>query len=997
MVEILQNLYRNFYNESNPSPESTSKELMDFYKYPESVFAALEILQSTAEYRVKFACAIGLNLMLKNNWESFCKDGTSESIKDRLISILDPSIPILIRRNLVYSFDSILNIEKGNWPSLISFSLSLLDGKTADSLEMAFSLLDVIIPNISDDNFDSICAQVIPSLLFVVQNPNEEVVESASHVLSKFFSLYPQYGEDLTAILYPLIHYFHKCLMNNRSIGTIISSDLADIFGSDYAFVDSQSIVSDLICIASDPKVPIASRPLVFDLINPLIKNAASEMQEISDQLIRVAMNLSAESFIDDDLDKQESIFFIMETISTLSEFCDRSQIYEFITQNASDNTPAEIITFSSAICAMTETAPEIIAQNVNFILSFALKCLPEDQIDCIRESGFELLDKLLSRKNPAFESTFQQILEQTIGAIRSESETLVKRALSVLASLMESAGIDSQNINIVFECLAEMTELLPQSLMPDVIDAFSSLIVASEDHITPYAETIISFLVPLTNLSLPEQAPIRSSAILALSHMISYYPDPLELFDLFVECAKSDDYYLIQSGMESLCIATACPNEMIWNHISSAIEASTHILESQITLDDNENAEAANAVIIQAIQSTMDFVCKVAKRVPSLVSPYISNLKALIEQRICDPIPEIGSSAMKAATTLNILTPDDIESFLKHLIRDIEDVSISGTALVFSAFEKLIFNGVNISSNAIEFALEYAMQGMRRELACQDYEGNETNYDIDLGTEIYRLFSTAARLHPILFPAEDFWHESQRLMKNGNPYEASEAVGVLSEYFCSYHMNLQSLMKKSLVRFFISSLSLCDLFNPPDPIFAVRIAIECEPELCTKYIPDILTKIDEFFFVEFDNQVHYHLTMQYTVSVLFSIFRCILLEQFDLDKYMIRMLSFLPPNCGEVESANIYISLAHVCTEFSQIMGKYGNTVLKVLSLTLAAKESVWKDFHFSSNVFKAIAVLFTNLADSAQSRNLIDTIITQDIEMDRINKRLELAEEME
>jgi hypothetical protein len=208
----------------------------------------------------------------------------------------------------------------------------------------------------------------------------------------------------------------------------------------------------------------------------------------------------------------------------------------------------------------------------------------------------------------------------------------------------------------------------------------------------------------------------------------------------------------------------------------------------------------------------------------------------------------------------------------------------------------------------------------------------------------------------------------------------------------------MPSLLRKFVVRFFIDALEICDCFTPPDPIAAVRAVIETEPELIVAQLPAIFAFVDAVLETEYDGQQHHRMTVEYVVSLLFSIFRVLQKEDMNTT-YLPRMFAVLPASAPQ-EASNIYLSLASLCGEYPQVMAQFDIEVVRVLAQTLGMKAKEWAELDLPFGIAKACAVLLSNLlATMHQGHNIVAAALQDELAAERLTQRMQalLSEESE
>jgi hypothetical protein len=308
--------------------------------------------------------------------------------------------------------------------------------------------------------------------------------------------------------------------------------------------------------------------------------------------------------------------------------------------------------------------------------------------------------------------------------------------------------------------------------------------------------------------------------------------------------------------------------------------------------------------------------------------------------------------------------------------------------AVVAQAF--VLFERTDAAEADVRAVAELALQGVAGELTCQ---AGRHDYDIDLGSAIYGLLRGIAEATPAAFPLERFVAAAQKVAARGAPFEVAEVVGTLAACFAGGHADMPSLYKKFVVRMFVDKLAICDFHTPPDPIAAVRVVIDREPEMLASEVPAILGFLEALLAGEYEGQLLFRCTLEYAVSLLFVMFRVVLRERMDVARFMPRMLAALPVGSDSPEEGLIiYASLVEVCGDFPELMGQFGVEVVRVLAQAMAVKEKEWRQLALPEEVTRACVVLLGNLVGSMrQGREIVIASVGDEAAMQRLTRRME------
>ncbi|OHT02682.1 hypothetical protein TRFO_30181 [Tritrichomonas foetus] len=975
-----------FTSQTPPDQESinnATNQLLEMFKLPQTIFVCFDLLVSTQEFPMKMFLATCLNQILndRDKWLHYQQSEESEKIKNIFIQILSNEANPTVFNNILHSAKSILSIEGHSWPEFITLIQQFAANPASylAALRMSNSLVDAATEELVINLWELFCNLSLQGLTI----SNEDIILESSHLIAHLFNFASEKEDNLPQLFMALFQTFATLMANDSSIcGNII--DDFDSIAQQYSFPNTPEIIQMFVSVIMNQNFDIDNRCLsLISAINFFISDVSNDMDELLPSLVEVILATSVNSFLEDTCSEyQENMNIVQESLSHLLEISNAKVIYSVVqTKSTGGNSPAEIATYANCLTAFANMRPDLLIPDISLCIKFGFACV-ETPHHCIQEYGFDLFASLFTRKSDAYYGIQKQFFETTFKVFGIDHHLLILKALNSISEYLDIIEIDSEFIGPVLTTLCQIFEKIKntkiidrEKILSTVIDCFISLTKSLETDIVPYLPQLAPLVISATLCQNPEEMIIKASGIECLGYIIRFNPQLPEIeaiIQRFVECIQSGDNILTASGFQAIRQVVAIKLPQVAPVLPVAFEVAHNILQTEMALFDDEDKEELNEYMLDLWKSTMSFISKVAKTIPESLPNVINVLKTDLINIIENEVKEdLQSAAIRTTATLIKLIPTEIPSFLERIIEELINTSGSKVAIVYiQVISEFIENSqqVPVPQNIIECCNELCLQGIRRELSFQDDEKGYLNYDIDFGSSLYYYFKIIAGTAPQLFPMNEFLKCAQIILSKGENLERCEVISVFTEVYISSFNTIPSLMKKKIIRdIFVQTLPLCDCYSTPDPIAAVKAVVEREPDLLKQYLPNIMGFIDQLLATEYEDQFAYYMTMEYTVSLLFSLFRVVFKEQFDVQKYLMKMLSFLP-EIVENKGVQIYSKLVSLCGELPHIMSHFSPEIIRVFSQTFALKDKEWNKLNLPVDVAKSASVILLNLLGAMQ-----------------------------
>lgn len=1018
--ELLE-LYKVFFQQNQFPQEvidQASNRIIEIYNNPEALFILINLYSQTPEYNIKLLIALGMKLILSDEvkWLQYHELEQSEKIKSSLLEILHNEKDLQLFRNVIAAVSPILKTEYNLWPEY----LELIQMFSTSENNYIFSILMAIsmIRKISDNQFLPNIWEFFSNLVLqgLTSDNGDIIIESASLVTSMF-----RFHATISTNLPELFSKLFLVFQHQMEIDSLICGQLIDDFekisecfeqvsdddemaeGQDFNFINTTEIAQQFLQLIMNPTLNIDSRCLLLKpLISFLFNDPISDKAGILNTLYDVIFVISSSSFVEGDcVESQWNMINCQENLQITMAQCEPEIIRQLILAKGSGgNTKGEIVTYALSLNALAIEFPEILLHDISSCLKFGFACI-ETNDHTVQEAGFDLLSSLFTRKNDAFFGIQQQFFTDVFQVFSINHSPLISKALECIFHYIESTTLLREFINNLFGVLLQALKVFnTPDIQYRVIDCFSSLVESLADEVAPYAPNIIPVVFhAATQMNKPEECNLKASAIECIGMLIQYYnllPDIPQIIQTLIACIQSGDEMLISAGFNALSKVVIAQKPELLPALPIALESALKIISSEPEFIDDEENDDKNDVLYDVWNFTMKFISTVSKKIPDSIRPvankFIQALNKVIDDGINEEIENLAIST--SASLIKLCPPDDIINFLRFVLKILDDATTYGSASIcFHIIGKFIRKQqeyqLPIPEDIIQVSCNYGLKAITRNLVFQN-DSNDSEVNIEFTTQLYYFFEDIARSVPALFPLNDFWKFASKIFNKGNPFEQAEIISVLRVIYESIYANITNIQKKLIIREFVQKLSICDCYNPPYPIAAVRTVVELEPNQLEKYIPQIMGTIDKILETEYEDQLAYNLTMDYVVSLLFSLFRVIFKENFDIQKYMPLMLGIMPSTTESLEAANTYMNLVFLCGEYPNLMSHFAPETVRILSQTFALKEKEWGTINLPTDIAQSMAILLQNLLNSMQQGNEILAVsVPDEMAMQRFQQR--------
>lgn len=960
--------------------DNLSKSVLELYNIPETLFSLFSLFEEKLDSKILISICIGIKHMLSDEerWNYYQEHGEEERIKNFFLYFLKEIKNDLIFDNLLASLKIILKTSESNWEEY--FNLLKTFSENGNEIEFNYSLKmsELFIYYSSNQilsNFWNFFCDLVNKSF---QISNCSIILSSFKVLKELFG----YSNDFNEHLYDLFLKFNELFLhliqeNNNNNNNYIFNNFIDtynsIFNSEFEFTNIENILNEFLNLVNNSNFDIDLRCSLFEPINYILANNYKDkyLKGIIDIIFQVGKSSYLPNVC---IEEQENLNKILETIINLNKVCQHQKLYKYLIKKLNNlNGASEIVIFSESIINLISIIPEKIHQEIKTFIEFGFSCLSYLDDHTVQETGLNLFIELFKRHNEYYYKIIEEYFNKIFQILKIPNVELIRKGLISLKTFLSfSININEypKFILPIFEILLKIFDEYPIYLKGLIIDCFTALIKSSQEEILIISERLLNLLLILIRSeTLPETVDIQGSSLECIGYLLRYFPQNnnlnQEIIEILIKGISSDESFLISSSMIGLTQIIQSKISEVLPFINTIIEISHKILNTEPAYENDEDKEEENEIMEDVLFSTMELIQSICKNIPNSLINVVEILKEDLYKLIDLDIEDFQTKAIKTLQKLNNLTPNNSFKFLKIVISLIEDTfSTSICSTCFSIFSKIIQEKyIILEENVLNSIFECSFQGIRRELICLENYQNLKNYDYDFGDSLYEFLQLSAYSYPNIFPIHEFWETIKIILQKGNEFEISNIIGVLSSYYNINYNNIDKLFKKLIIQLFIQKLDICDFYVYPYPISAVRLVAEFEPNLLDKYLKNIIEFIDYVFSEEYDSQLTYSLTLEFTDSLLMTLFRNIYKENFPTDKYLGKMLIILPLVNTPSESENIYNSIIYLCGMYPEIMGQYGSEIVRVLAQTFAKKQSDWDNINLPEELIQSCGVLLNNL----------------------------------
>lgn len=1003
IIAVYQRL--NDPNQTQESINQITEQLTQFYQNPESLLILLQLYLQNDNKSIRISCTTGFKSILNSleKWAFYQQQGRSENIKQLVLHLLSTEKDPYLFLNAIYSFHAIIKAEYITWHEY----LGLIQTFSANQIQIYFSLLmanALTHAKLDDDYMSNVWDFLCQLAATGLSSGDERSIEQSALLIQNLFD-YDTFQSHLLELLSSLFQSIIE-LMNRKSdkFGHVLDCFNESILTSEFTFPNRDEILQQIFSVIASDNFDIEQRFLLFETpLDIVLTDREGNMDEMAATFFEIYFTLTSVSFdIELTLDQQENLKTMLQHFDKMSEAFDDSVLYQLLrAKGTGSNSPGEIVAYGQTLISLITKSPHLIIHDLSSLIEYGFACFEIPQ-PTMQENGFSFFEALFEKPNDAFNSIQNRFLHCTFNTLSTGHMVLINTAFKSLINYLDVVTLSNENIQQTTTILFQTLQNCPViDIQAKIMNCFKYLI-PTLCEINP---ELLSPLIPViaqaaTEFNLPEQVILKGFAIECLGILIKnvpQIPNIEQLLAQFILCIKSEDNMLITSGFDALIETVAGQIPQVIQVLPEALQAALEIVNQELEFKDDEDLDDDNNMMIDRYQYTCDFIEQIARTIPDSFQACYSQFHAVLANKLEDCDPRIERISLKALSTImRVAPPEDYLKFLEAVANILDGTDNSKTAgLCFNIFAKFIQRhsegkGFEVPDQYVQIMLANGISAMNRELQLQDNDDNN-EYDIELFNNVYFFFKIVANDLPRIFPITVFWDESKRIRSNGVAFEQCEIIGVLATFYSSQYQSMHAIQKKVIIREFVDKLPLCDCYNPPDPIIALRIVVEREPNQLEQYMEAVIPFINSLLETKMEDQLNYLMTMECTVSLLFSLFKVIYKEAFDTQTYLPFMFSNLPATVA-MEAANIYHSLVYLCGEYPQKMGPFAVQVITAIAEVFSLNDKEWKQISLPEDICRSMAVLLNNLISSMnQGQQILKETLTNESQFSRFQTRFQ------
>ena len=966
MVEIFHDLFQKLLIPNDQIVHEANEQLMLLYQNPESIFHLINLINSSSQESMRKFAIIGIKYTLMHSWQIIKASEHLQTIKDNMLNLLISEQDRFMRQMVLDAMSTIFTTECDNWPKLIELIQTLSVSNIENECELFLSLFSAIISYLPIETVASLFERLCGISRAAISSQSISLILAGSNLLRVMLTLISTEPQIISSLFQDMLNAFYALLRNNSSIIGQVMDDMCEIIKKTDQFFDSaQSLLPPIFSIYADDQIPFENRCIMSELLCALIDQYPRDFEEVSSQIISMSLELASHVIVNDCLDEQRDLMFVIRPIEHLSKNINPFTFFADFWGSVAVETPEKLISSALAVSSYIEYIPEVISIHFSDVFEFALDCM-KNQNHCIQEAGFSILFQLISKYYNLLSELFEKLMTIILPILQeSTHEPLLCSVLTSLIELLYLIDIDDKFLTPLMK---SVILLIPKLSGPNkylAINGLAAIIFSANESISIFVPDLIQILQQAASHSPSEHPLILSAGIEALSYLVKYAPNETEivhqfLFEKIHQCLQLEDPSLLSSCMISLKQLAKSPIFII----NSEILFKSIIEVLKYDIDSLGSESALFSAITEAKQTTLSFLSTLSRKKPEIVIPFISDIAHLVINQFEIDEHSIQESSLKAsiviAQLLSNSQPEILNPFLGKLINNLlnnfEASKTDTVCISFYGFSQLVSLNLKLESNIFNSVIETAFFALKNSLNCQQ---DDDFLNPELSDEVFGFLATIAQYLPEAFPFEHFFNHTQKLIQlfQQNKIEEKisiliECIGVLVEYFAVSYSSIQSLFKVTLRQWFFETLKTCTMEYPPHPLSAVRCYIEVTNQIKPEELQAVIEITSRTLNTKFNGQTYYWNTIAASISLLLSILRISGLTIFDSSQIMSQILSFLPRCLCESESDNIISSLIYLCKQTPSFLQSYYNYIVRILSQILSMKNKKLKKLKISQEI---------------------------------------------
>ncbi|OHT13319.1 hypothetical protein TRFO_16517 [Tritrichomonas foetus] len=1004
MVEHFRELFRHSLVPNDQIVQESTKQLVELYQNPESIFPLISLLNPTEEIGMRRAASIGIKFTLINCWEVIRQSDHLEGLKENMLKILSTEQDFQLRHLILDAMSQMFRTECDNWPQLIQFVEALSNASDEPSVELFLSVFTSIISYLPINTVGSLFESLCGKSRLAIASQSMPVILAGSHLLTVMLTLISTEQEIILALFMDMLNAFYILLQNQSPIAGEVLSDACEIIRKTDKFCDDPtSLLPQIFTICADNSIPCENRCIVTDLLCVLIEQYRFDFEPASSQIISLSLQLASSVVIDGCFEEQHDVMFSVRPIETLSRVTNPTDFFLNFWDNVAIDTPEKVTAAATAVSSYIENIPEIISIHFSDVFEFAIECIGNPQ-HCVKEAGFSIIYQLVSRHYTMLSDLYERLMSIVLPIFQCDHEPLICAALTFVVELLYLVEIEDQFLEPLLGAIVSLVPKLSVQNRHLAINGLAAIILSSNESISFFVNDLIPILQQAASHNPTELPLVTAAGVEALSYLIKYAPNettPVHqfTFERIHQCLQFEDTSLFSSCMISLKHLATSPifiinGELLFNSMIKVLQIEPDVLG---------NETAVYSAIIEAKQTALALISTLVKYKPDVIAPFIGGLVHFVVNHFEIDDMSIQSASLKASLAISQAIGNSnpqvlnalINKLIFHLKTNFESRHSEAVAISFNGFAKLVNLHLQIDPNMLKGVIETAFYALKMNLNCQQEDESLT---IELSDEVFGFFAVLAQVAPEAFPFEHFFNYTQKLVQQWQQNKIEdkiailiECIGVLVEYYAVASSNIQSLFAITLRQWFFETLKTCTMEYPPHPISAVRCYIETTNKIKPDELQAIIGITSSIFVTEFSGQTYYWNTVANAISVLLSILRIGGPTSFDISQVMPKILSLLPKSLCESESDNIIMSLIWCCNQIPNFMEQFGQEVLRILTQLLSLKNKAFSKLKLSADTITNSILLINTIRGSVQQSDQLIQGWLNKYSISRFQKRIQ------
>lgn len=896
------------------------------------------VISTNSNDFIRLQAVISVKRMLELHWPNIYNISGAENIRTKIFNLIQNETNTQILYLLIHAIEPIFKYTKEFlWPELDQFALSLLESENVTQLDAAFKLIGIMLPYKEPELILRIIPKISKTIDAAFRIDNPELICSASDLISSLIQLFDTLPNDLENLYNLLSHVYENAVINSSPYLYRLSYAINNTVCKS-GVISPISQIQFLLTLAINEYVDPSQLFYIFDPISTIISMHIEVILKygLIPDLLKIIYQSTVRCFVDDYLNEQSDCEFIISIIEIIIPKMDSYEIYgiieNFLMDDSANTQFATLLVFQVFI----DYSPDIVADNLPTFISFIIEHSTNDNHVCVREESLVCIQHLIRTVNGGLKYYFNEILNSCIQALSSQDEQIIYKGLESITELLSTLTIPKESISYVYEILTNLA--VKGIFLESVITSLSALVFSASENIIEYFDILYDMFMKCAMVNEEEHPLLKSSAIKGLVYLFLASPENSKNIITFI-CELTKNESISYSALPAFVLLTKAAVPELSEYLATPMKLVESIFKEDLPENPSEDEFDSYSSLFEEITGAINLFHYLVKNYSIEVN---EELIEMLRKFSSHQVPEIQINSIKALTQLCIKYQIDSFNELIELF-DSDDPFVVST--LFKSFTKTINSNLCQRQEIISLVLDFAFQGIEKELHCQK---DENEFDIDLIMSIFKFMSSVALKLPDSVPVGriidllKLHHNDQYVRVFGSEVLSSLIIG---------NEQLDLITKEEIVELIIDDIEDCDGTIQPVPLHSIRLILETDPNLFNNTFSNISELMVLILRLENEGQPAYSETVAAAASFLYTICR---MAGSDYIKKYIPLLLELDLVTDPKESQNIYESQIIIINNYEEVLEPYFPQLYNIFSLLFSMDRQVFQRMNISENLIE-------------------------------------------